>query len=72
VAVLFEKDTPPSVDMLNPPCVAAYTVLPEAYTPLTVLLPKLFVVVLFVNVDPPSVDMLNPPAVAAYTVLPEA
>jgi hypothetical protein len=30
VVVLFEKDVPPSVDMLNPPAVAAYTVSPEA------------------------------------------
>jgi hypothetical protein len=58
--------------MLNPPFVAAYTVLPEAYTPLTVLLPKPAVVVLLVKFAPPSVDMLNPPFVAAYTVLPEA
>jgi hypothetical protein len=62
--------------MLNPPLVAAYTVLPETYTPRTELLPK--PVVMFVNVDPPSVDMLNPPptletgTVAAYIVLPEA
>jgi hypothetical protein len=58
--------------MLNPPSVAAYTVLPEAETPRTALLPKPFPVVIFVKFVPPSVDMLNPPAVAAYTVLPEA
>jgi hypothetical protein len=58
--------------MLNPPSVAAYTVLPEAYTPLTELLAKPLVVVFLENVVPPFVDMLKPPVVAAYTVLPEA
>jgi hypothetical protein len=48
-----------------PSLVAAYTVLEDAYTLLTVLLPNPFVVLLFVNVDPPSADMLNPPFVAA-------
>ena len=63
---------PPSVDILKPPFVAAYTLLPDAYIPFTALLPKPLVVVLFTNVEPPSVDIPNPPDVAAYTVLPDA
>lgn len=43
---------PPEVGLVqqndSPPLVAAYIVLPEVYTPLTVLLPKPLVVVLFV------------------------
>jgi hypothetical protein len=70
--VLFVKVAPPSVDILKPPKVAAYTVLPDAYTPTTVLFPRPFVVVLFENEEPPSVDILKPPAVAAYIVLPDA
>ena len=65
VVVLFVNDVPALVDMPKPPVVAAYIVLPETYTPLTVLLPKPLVVVLFEYVVPPSVDMLNPVAVAA-------
>jgi hypothetical protein len=60
------------VEILNPTPVAAYIVLPEAYPPHTVLLPKPFVVVLFVKFAPPSVEILKPaPVVAAYKVLPE-
>ena len=43
----------------KPPSVAAYTVVADAYTPFTILLPKPFEVVLLVKVAPPSVDMLN-------------
>jgi hypothetical protein len=70
VVVLFVKLDPLSVEILTPPPVAAYTLLPTTYTPRTELLPKPLEVVLFVKLDPLSVEMLNPPEVAAYTVLP--
>ncbi|MCB9069674.1 MAG: hypothetical protein H6629_17960 [Calditrichae bacterium] len=66
------KVAPPSVEMLKPSFVAAYTVLPLAKTSQTMLLLAPLAVVRLTKVAPPSVEMLKPSFVAAYTVLPLA
>ena len=63
--VLLTKVVPPSVEILNPPLVAAYTVFPSTYTLNTLLFPNPFAVVLLTKVVPPSVEILNPNIVAA-------
>ena len=59
------KVAPPLDEMLRPPLVAAYTVLPDANAPNTRLAPSPSAVVRLVKVAPPSVEMLRPPSVEA-------